>query len=794
MKRSLTVLAIAVAAIAGGAAWYLHGKQPQRDGELALANLQAAVSVRYDERGVPHIQAQNQTDMYRALGFVHAQDRLFQMEMLRRLARGELAEILGTKLVDSDRLFRTLGIREHADRYAQQVDLNSPAVQALQAYLDGVNQYQDTRPAPLEFDLLGIEKRPFTVEDTLSVAGYMAYSFAAAFRTEPVLTHIRDQLGADYLKIFDLGWHPDGVIDPPPLAAEDWQALNSIARLSQQALVDAGLPQFEGSNAWAIAGRHTRSGKPLLAGDPHIRFAVPAVWYEAQLSTPDFELYGHHQALNPYASLGHNRQFAWSLTMFQNDDLDLIAEKVNPDNPNQVQINGQWVDLQSREETIQVKGGEPITLTLRRSPHGPIINDALGANAGKTPIAMWWAFLETENPVLDAFYQLNRADTLDKARSAAEKIHAPGLNVVWANAVGDIGWWAAAKLPQRPAGVNPAFILDGSSHEADKSGFLPFTANPQEENPARGYIISANYQPLAASGAAIPGYYNLADRGQRLNDRLSQADVKWDLHNSQALQLETGTGYPARLLQPLLADLRNAAADDNERALVEQLATWNGDHNLDSVAATLFNQLTYQLTDAALRDELGDAFFDNLLYTRVLDSALPRLTADAASPWWDDRNTEATENRADIVKKAWQATLAHLRATLGDDPATWAWSRAHLLTHGHPLGQAKPLDKLFNVGPFAAPGGHEVPNNLSHRIGPAPWQVVYGPSTRRLIDLADPEHSLGINPVGQSGVPFDRHYADQAEAYIEGQYLPQHYSEEDVRANTRSTLHLVPAH
>ena len=794
MKRSLTVLAIAVAAIAGGAAWYLHGKQPQRDGELALANLQAAVSVRYDERGVPHIQAQNQTDMYRALGFVHAQDRLFQMEMLRRLARGELAEILGTKLVDSDRLFRTLGIREHADRYAQQVDLNSPAVQALQAYLDGVNQYQDTRPAPLEFDLLGIEKRPFTIEDTLSVAGYMAYSFAAAFRTEPVLTHIRDQLGADYLKIFDLGWHPDGVIDPPPLAAEDWQALNSIARLSQQALVDAGLPQFEGSNAWAIAGSHTRSGKPLLAGDPHIRFAVPAVWYEAQLSTPDFELYGHHQALNPYASLGHNRQFAWSLTMFQNDDLDLIAEKVNPDNPNQVQINGQWVDLQSREETIQVKGGEPITLTLRRSPHGPIINDALGANAGKTPIAMWWAFLETENPVLDAFYQLNRADTLDKARSAAEKIHAPGLNVIWANAAGDIGWWAAAKLPQRPAGVNPAFILDGSSHEADKPGFLPFTANPQEENPARGYIISANYQPLAASGAAIPGYYNLADRGQRLNDRLSQADVKWDLHNSQALQLETGTGYPARLLQPVLTDLRNAAADDNERALVEQLATWNGDHNLDSVAATLFNQLTYQLTDAALRDELGDAFFDNLLYTRVLDSALPRLTADAASPWWDDRNTEATETRADIVKKAWQATLAHLRATLGDDPATWAWSRAHLLTHGHPLGQAKPLDKLFNVGPFAVPGGHEVPNNLSHRIGPAPWQVVYGPSTRRLIDLADPEHSLGINPVGQSGVPFDRHYADQAEAYIEGQYLPQHYSEEDVRANTRSTLHLVPAH
>ncbi|MBM7062455.1 penicillin acylase family protein [Pseudomonas sp. UL073] len=794
MKRSLTVLAIAVAAVAAGATWYMHSKQPQRSGELALAHLQAPVSVRYDERGVPHIQAQNEADMYRALGYVHAQDRLFQMEMLRRLARGELAEVLGAKLVDTDRLFRTLGIREHADRFSQTLDPQSPAMQALQAYLDGINQFQDNRPAPVEFDLLGIHKRPFTVEDTVSVAGYMAYSFAAAFRTEPVLTYIRDQLGADYLKDFDLDWHPDGVIGAPALAASDWQDLNKLASLSQQALVDAGLPQFEGSNAWAVAGSHTKSGKPLLAGDPHIRFAVPAVWYEAQLSAPGFELYGHHQALNPYASLGHNPRFAWSLTMFQNDDLDLIAEKVNPDNPNQVQINGQWVELQSREETIQVKDGEPVKLTLRRSPHGPIINDALGASAGKTPIAMWWAFLETENPILDAFYQLNRADTLDKARAATAKIHAPGLNVIWANASGDIGWWAAAKLPQRPAGVNPSFILDGSSHEADKPGFLPFSANPHEENPARGYIVSANYQPLSPTGVAIPGYYNLADRGQRLNDRLAQPDVKWDLQNSQALQLETATGYPQRLLQPLLADLRAAAADDAERALVEQLASWDGDHQLDSTAATLFNQLTYELANAATRDELGEQFFDNLLYTRVLDTLLPRLAANAASPWWDDRSTPAKEGRAETVKKAWQASLAHLHKTLGNDPAQWQWSSAHSLTHGHPLGQQKPLDKLFNVGPFAAPGGHEVPNNLSHRVGPAPWQVIYGPSTRRLIDLADASHSLGINPVGQSGVPFDAHYQDQAEAYIQGQYLPQHYTDEDVKANTKGTLHLVPAH
>lgn len=791
MKRTLTALALIVAASAAGAYWYIDSKQPQRDGELQLSHLQAAVTVDYDERGVPHIQAQNEADMYRALGYVHAQDRLFQMEILRRLARGELAEVLGSKLVDTDRLFRTLGIREHADRYAAKMDMNAPASKALEAYLDGINQYQANHPAPIEFDVLGIEKRPFNVADTLSVAGYMAYSFAAAFRTEPVLTHIRDQLGADYLKAFDLDWHPQGVVGQN-LAAGDWQDLNAIAELSHAALLDAGLPQFEGSNAWAISGSRTASGKPLLAGDPHIRFAVPSVWYEANLSYPGFSLYGHHQALNPVASLGHNRDFAWSITMFQNDDLDLIAEKTNPDNPNQVWYRGQWVELQSREEQISVKDAAPVSLTIRRSPHGPIINSALGETVGSTPIAMWWAFLETENPILDGFYQLNRAATLEQARVAAEHIEAPGLNVVWANATGDIGWWAAAKLPRRPAGVNPSFILDGSNGEADKDGYYPFSANPQEENPARGYILSANYQPVSPTGMEVPGYYNLADRGQRLDERLRDDSMKWDIHNSQALQLEPGTGYPQRLLAPLATDLRAAASGSEEQALVEQLLGWDGQHQVDNTAATLFNQLVYQLTREAMADELGDAFFTNLLQTRVLDSALPRLAADASSPWWDKRGSDAVESRADTVKAAWQASLAHLRSTLGDDSAKWAWGSAHTLTHNHPLGQQKPLDKLFNVGAFAAPGGHETPNNLSQPVGPAPWSVVYGPSTRRLIDLADAGSSMGINPVGQSGVLFDRHYKDQADAYMRGEYVPMHLNTEAIKANSRSQLILRP--
>lgn len=791
MKRLLKILVIILAVAGAAGAWYIHNKQPQRSGEVSLANLQAPVSVRYDERGVPHIQAQNEADMYRTLGYVHAQDRLFQMEMVRRLARGELAAVLGPKLLNTDRLFRTLGIRAHADAYVAKMDFNTAAAKALTAYLDGINQYQNTQPAPVEFDILGISKRPFTAQDTLSVAGYMAYSFAAAFRTEPVLTYVRDQLGAEYLNVFDLAWHPEGVV-PVALTASDWHDLDRLANISQQALTDSGLALFEGSNAWAVSGSRTASGKPLLAGDPHISFAAPSVWYEAHLSYPGFELYGHHQALNPVASLGHNLDFGWSITMFQNDDIDLIAEKLNPNNANQVWYQGQWVELQSRSEQIEVKGGEPVTLTLRRSPHGPIINDALGEHAGKTPIAMWWAFLETENPIVEGFYQLNRADTLAKARAASAKIHAPGLNVIWANASGDIGWWAAAKLPLRPSTVDPTFILDGSSSEADKLGFVPFTDNPQEENPIRGYIVSANHQPHPDSGIEVPGYYNLPARAIQLDQHLADNSVKWNLQNSQALQLDTGSGYAQRLLKPLLPIIQAAASAD-EQELVQLLSNWNGEHNLDDIAPTIFNQLVYQLSYEAMRDELGDSFFSTLITTRAIDFALPRLAGDSDSPWWDNRATSVTEGRAETVTVAWQASLEHLRSTLGANTDNWQWGTAHTLTHGHPLGQQKPLDKLFNVGQFATPGGHETPNNLSHKIGPAPWSVVYGPSTRRLIDFADPSYSLGINPVGQSGVLFDKHYQDQAESYINGQYYKQHFSEADVAANTISTLQLVPS-
>ncbi len=795
MKTGFKFFAAAVILVCGASAWYLQGKQAVRQGMVNLRGLQQEVSVHYDERGVPHIKAQNEADLYRALGYVHAQDRLFQMEIVRRLAQGELAEILGPKLLDTDRLFRTLGIREHSARVTQSMDLANPANQALLAYLDGINQYQAGHEAPLEFDILGIPKRPFTPQDTLAVSGYLAYSFAAAFKTEPVMTLVRDQLGPDYLRIFDLDWHPAGVTERSASAGAaertalrpaDWLGLGQLAALSESALSQAGVAGFEGSNAWVIDGKHTASGKPLLAGDPHIGFSAPSVWYEAHLSSPGFELYGHYQALNPVALLGHNHQFGWSLTMFQNDDIDLVAEKVNPANPREVWNHGKWVALTERTETIAVKGQAPVELVLRRSPHGPLVNGAYPDTMGSTPIAMWWAFLETDNPLLDAFYELNRANTRDKARTAASKIHSPGLNVVWANAEGDIAWWAAAKLPIRPKGVNPTFILDAAKGEADKPGFYAFKDNPQEENPARGSIVSANHQPAGAR--AVPGYYNPSARARRLTQALRAPGKAWDTAAAQALQLDTQTDYASSVVAALLPILEPLVRDPQERSLLEALRHWDGRYAMDAIAPTLFSQVLFEVARTAMADELGPVQFKAMLRTRALDEALLHLLADANSPWWDVRGTPAMETRADTVKAAWTASLVHLKNTYGPDTHQWVWGKTHTLTHNHPLGQQKPLDKLFSVGPLPVPGGREVPNNMSGTIGPAPWAVAYGPSTRRVIDFADPSLAVGINPVGQSGVLFDAHYADQAQAFARGDYVRQHLSETDVSAHTRSTL------
>jgi len=797
MKRVLTYLGALLALVLLGAAcavaWYIYSKQPQRSGTLTMPGFGATVSVRYDERGVPHIHAENTQDMYRALGYVHAQDRLFQMEMMRRMANGEMAEVLGPNLLETDRLMRTVGIGEAARNQADALDPQLPSTAALAAYIDGVNLYQARHRSPIEFDILHIPRRPFTVADSLAVQGYFAYGFALGLKTAPLLTYIRDKLGPRYLAAFDTDWHPEGAARnlEVGLKSADWNALERVATISQQASEMGGLTAFQGSNAWAISGRRTASGKPILAGDPHMGFAAPAFWYEAQLNSPGFDLYGHFMALTPTALLGHNADFGWTLTLLGNADMDLVAEQVNPQARQQIAQNGEWVALQSHTETIHVKGAPDAYIKVRRSAHGPIISDVVDTDTDRTPIALWWVYQQAPNHLPEALYALNRAATREQARAAASQIHAPGMNIVWANRTGDIGWWVAGQIPQRPIDANPAFILSAEKGEANKGGYYNFTFNPQEENPVRGYLLSANAQP--SSGIPIPGFYSIPDRFIELNGLLQDSKKRWTSDAVQALQNDACNAYPKRILDELLPVLDQVLTDANERAFMEPLRKWDGCYTETSVAATLFSEFSYQLTRQLFADKLSEDQFQTLLQLPALDHALPRVAADVQSPWWDNTETPQTENRYESARLAWSATLAHLEKLYGTSLLDWTWGKTHQLTHLHLLGNRTPFAWMFNVGPFYVPGGRETPAHFSGPVGPAPWAVAFGPSTRTIVDFAEPSKALSINPVGQSGVWFDRYYADQARPFAQGEYQQAHSGEADVRVHTRSTLLINPA-
>ncbi len=792
-RVGLGVVVVAVILAAAGG-YYLNSKKAVRSGALTLQGLSEPVSIRFDAFAIPHIYAKNETDAYFALGYLHAQDRLFQMEMIRRLAKGELAEVLGPELVSTDTFFRTLRLKQFGKAYVARADTQTPAFKVSQAYIDGINQFIRTGPAPVEFDLLKIPKKKFALSDIICVAGYMAYSFASGFKTDPVLTFIRDELGDAYLEDLNYKLKSGPAIH---LSKETHHSLTQMAGLvADIESRHSPVGFFEGSNAWAVRPELTASGKAILSGDPHIAHSCPSVWYEAHLVFPGGSMYGHFLAGIPVALLGYNQKVAWSLTMFLNDNLDLFAEKINPENPNQVWSDGKWTDLDIEHEKILVKGAKDVNLDVRISRHGPIINDSLDLlKTEKRPVAVSWGFHDFDNDMITSMYELSHIDTVFQAAPALEKLHAPGLNFVMADAKGNVGWWAVAKLAKRPAHVDPNFIQDGSDPSCDYEGFLPFSANPQFINPASGVIVSANHQPQDFGTGIVPGYYCPDNRALRIKALLEEKGKKLSVRDMQDIQLDTASAFYKSIAEKQVAILKTIPELQSKsisKAAFDQLARWDGFHRRDTRGAAIFYTLNYYLLEAAVKDELGQDRFKVILRTRIADTSLDKMLEVENSVWWDDVATPEKETRQQIVHKAWNKALDALKKVAGKDPEKWIWEDLHTVEYGHALGRKKPLDKLFNIGPFKCEGAREVPNYQGFHIGPPPFKAYLGPSTRRIFDFSDPSLSRGITPSGQSGYFLDPHYDDQAMMYILGKYRAQLTDEAQIKAATVSLLNLLP--
>ncbi|OXB06666.1 penicillin acylase family protein [Flavobacterium plurextorum] len=789
-KKFLLVLLVLVVVIGIGLCAYIFHLKPKYEGELQLKNLQKETTVYFDEYGVPHIYADSEEDAMTALGYVHAQERLWQMELLRRIAPGRLSEIFGTVTLKNDKFFAGIGIEEASAKAISKLDKNSASYKLTQAYLDGINQYLEEGTTPIEFTLVGVKKQKFTINDVYNIFGYMSFSFAMAQKTDPLLTDIRNRYGAAYLK--DLGIEGEFNTTQIKSSKENIEEYTEISKSITALLDKSPIPPFVGSNSWVAGPHKTKSGKVIFANDPHIGFSQPATWYEAHIVTPKHELYGCYLAGTPFPLLAHNRDYAYGLTMFENDDIDFYQEKNKTGDLNQYQTPTGFAAYEVRKKTIKVKDTSDVVLTIKSSRHGPVMNDLLDHLDKKNPIAMLWTYTQQPIQILDAVYGLSHAKNKEEFRKATQLVAAPGLNVMYGDAKGNVAWWATGKLYKHNKGVNTHLILDGSTGKEDIVEYLDFSKNPSAENPKWGYVYSANNQPEAIDGYLYPGYYLPEDRAKRISG-LMDAKSDWDKEAISKMIYDNTSDVAVETVKNLISNIDLNTISNEEKEAVNVLKSWKGTTNLEDTAPTIYNKWVYLYLKNTFEDEMGEDNFNLFLGISIGKQVIANQIKNENSVWWDNVKTKnVKETRKDIVAKSFHETVAALQKQLGNTVADWQWEKVHTVEHEHPLGKIAALRGLFNVGPFGSPGSNEVINNLFFGLNnEGKYYVKGGPSTRRIVDFSDIENSWSILPTGQSGNPFSKHYSDQAEMYNEGKFRKMKLNKDEI-IKTSTKLVLKP--
>ena len=760
------------------AAWlYSRTLYPTYEGELSLENLSENVTVHFDQNGVPHINAQTQKDAYTALGYVHAQDRLWQMELIRRIAPGRLSEIFGDKLVETDVFFAGLGLVEDANESIAKIDINSEAYKLTMAYLDGVNQFVEEGATPIEYNLIGLEKTKFTVNDVYNVFGYMSFSFAIAQKTDPLLQEIKEKLGDNYLAELEIPVNSNTAL----LKSEKNPIVKaSFAKAMTAMYEQLPISPFIGSNSWVIAADKTKNGKVIFANDPHIGFSQPSVWYQSHIKTPDYEMYGYSLALTPFPLLGHNRDYAYGLTMFENDDVDFYIEKNNPENLNEYQTPEGFSTYKTVQKTIKIKDAPDTTFTVKISRHGPIMNNLLKQIDDERPIAMQWIYKKTDNQILDVGYQISHAKSLHDFKEGAKLLHAPGLNMMYGDAKDNIAWIASGKLYKYRDSINTKLYLDGASGKDEILTYIDFEDNPQSINPASNYVYSSNNQPDTIAGVLYPGYYLPEDRGQRI-EQLLEVKNDWTQEDVQQMIFDVTSPVVPQVIANLVASLKTENFTKNEQEALQNLKDWNGEYKKEDTAPTIYNRFLYEFLEGTFKDELGESF-PMFMQTPLMKKMIAVQAKKTVSVWFDDVTTEPKETKSDIVQRSFINAISFLENQLGDTVSLWSWSKVISVEHGHALAAGgETLRKIFNVGPFSMDGGNEVINNQLFTLNETGiYKVKAGPSTRRVIDFSNIENSVSILPTGQSGNVFSKHYKDQAQKYVNGEFVKTMLNKDEI--------------
>ena len=781
-RRAFIVLLVAVPCLllvlAGAGYLWLRTSLPMTEGTLRLTGPQSAIEIFRDARGVPHIRAENQLDAYFALGFVHAQDRLWQMEMMRRTASGRLAEMGGARLLPSDRAMRTLGLARLARHDLE--NLSAPVTAALEAYARGINSWLATHSGalPPEFYVTGIRPAPWKAEESLLWGRLMGLRLSSNWRREALRARLLRRLAPAKVAALWPPYPADGPVTVPHPVRESarrpapsptrWDGMPDLPYDALAQAIPTPLSS-SASNAWAVSGRRTASGKPILAGDPHLGFHAPNLWYLARITAPGLTIAGATLPGVPFHIFGHNQAIAWTVTVTGADTQDLVIEQLQAgDGGRYLTPDGPRAFI-TRMETIKVKGGEPVHLTVRATRNGPVISDLMDGTASVAPrgavVALRASMLAPDDHTAEALYHLNRARNWKQFRAALRKFHSPVQNFVYGDVQGRIGFQLAGRIPIRRSGDGFAPVL-GSQAANDWTGYIPFDRLPNLVDPKSGLIINANNRVVG------PGYPHLITRdwdqpyrAQRIGQRLA-GDRRHDVAASAAMQMDN-LSLAAREIIPVLLAATPRTAETGPA--LDRLAAWDAMVLRAKPEPLIFNAWLRQITLGLVADELGPLAGG----TRRADPQFIRHVLERDRAWCDDVSTPARELCGPVLAAALVRALEDLTQRFGPDISQWRWGDAHIARFRNRVLSPLPLIGGFADIAIATDGDTFTLNRGTTRRFSRrnPFAHGHGATFRAIYDFADLERSLFIQPTGQSGNPLSSHYRDLIETWRDGGYL-----------------------
>ena len=786
LKWTVSILLALIVVIIAGVYGYLRSTLPDYDGEMRIPGLTADVEIIRDSFAMPHIYARSNEDAFFALGYCMAQDRLFQMDMVRRAARGRLAEILGPDLVPVDKFFRTITAGRSIESLAAAYDKRT--LEASKAYTKGVNYFinHHNGPLPLEFTILGYSPEPWHYTDFIAVYYYMAWDLNTAFGIEMLHAAVIEKLGEKTAQEL-FPDYPTGYPTIVPGQQVSLEFIKTLARVREALSTEGG----GASNNWVVSGEKSVTGKPIFASDPHLGHGAPGIWYEAHLVTPNMNVSGSLLPGIPFIIIGANEDVAWGMTNVAADDADFYIEKLNPADPDQYEHMGRWEKMTVKEEVIRVKGAADVKFSVKLTRHGPIIDEVNKHDEPEgTALAMRWTayeMLET-NP----FYYLNIARSIEDVEQALEYFKCPGQNVVYADSRGNIGFWAAVGIPIRD-GFSGALPVPGWDGRHEWKGYAATAEQPHMRNPSRGWIATANNKHVDDSYPyPISHYYAMPDRFVRIQQMIT-AKEKYSVEDFEEMHNDFYMVLAEEWVPIILGALADNNLTDSEKTAKAFLKDWDFVAGSDDVAPMVFHTTINAMVKNTMKKRLGDELYGLYLKNHyVALNAMRDLIAGGRSPWFDDPGTPEVENLDTVIIKSFREAIGYLDSTLGSAVEEWHWGKLHTLTIYHPFGKSSRLMGYFmNIGPAPMGGSIATVNPQPYRLS-NPWEGYHGASLRYIVDFSNMKNSRRVIPAGISGNFMSPHYDDQFELWRQGRYRPFVLDRDSVTEDARYTMNMMP--